>query len=187
MKKILFLCLFSGLSMVVFSQPADEASLQVNYPFTRLQLGFQLNQIQHDFGMGINVTSPRFFHRHVAIRLGANVQWLQYIAPASLETNWKTYGVYKLGVNGISGFITKSIMVYGEGGLVMMAPNKKFSDKSLISGGYGLFGFEFIINKHFSYFIELGGMGTGAIAEKSLYKTVYANGFTTSVGIRKSF
>ena len=50
---------------------------------------------------------------------------------------------------------------------------------------YGLFGFEFFMNKGSSicYFIELGSMGVGARAKLS-GKPFYANGFSTSAGLR---
>ena len=35
-----------------------------------------------------------------------------------------------------------------------------------------------------NYFIEMGGVGTGAIAEKSIGKPIYSNGFLLSVGLR---
>ena len=48
----------------------------------------------------------------------------------------------------------------------------------------GLLGFEFLANQRLSYFVELGGMGTGAKADKTPLKPIYSNGFTASTGIR---
>lgn len=153
---------------------------------SRFTLGYNLNQFQHDFGIGLNLTSPYFFHHQVALRVSGNLQWLQNVLPFTAETTWSHYGAYKAGVTSIGAFISKSIRMYGEGGLVLIVPNKDFSSKSTVFGGYGLFGFSFFVRQNLSYFIEMGGIGTGAVAEKSLYKPIYANGFTTSVGIRIS-
>lgn len=46
-----------------------------------------------------------------------------------------------------------------------MKPNADFSDDNAF-GGYGLFGFEFFPIPRYSYFIELGGVGTGSKPEK---------------------
>ncbi len=50
------------------------------------------------------------------------------------------------------------------------------------------FGFEFFFtentNRNPSYFIELGGIGTGAIANKLSSNPIYSNGFLISVGYR---
>lgn len=96
------------------------------------------------------------------------------------------YTVYKLGLIGVGGMINQSIRLYGEGGIVYIIPNDDFSEENSVSGGYGLFGFEFFMNKGSSicYFIELGSMGIGASAEKLPGKPLYANGFSTSVGLR---
>ena len=69
----------------------------------------------------------------------------------------------------------------------MILPNSDFSSKSLVLGGYGLFGFEFKIAPRFAYFIELGAVGTGATADKIESKPVYSNGFLTNVGLKIGF
>jgi len=38
-------------------------------------------------------------------------------------------------------------------------------------------------NQRLSYFAEIGGMGTGAKADKIPSKPIYSNGFTTSAGL----
>lgn len=47
-----------------------------------------------------------------------------------------------------------------------------------------LFGFEFTASNRVGCFIELGGMGMGAKADKIQSKPVFSNGFTTSTGLR---
>jgi hypothetical protein len=78
--------------------------------------------------------------------------------------------------------------LYAEGGIVFLFPNPVFSDDDINLGGYGLFGFEFFFteetSRNPSYFIELGGIGTGAVADKIATNPLYANGFLISVGFR---
>ena len=40
------------------------------------------------------------------------------------------------------------------------------------------------MNKSINYFIELGGVGTGAKADKIAFKPIYSNGFLIDVGFR---
>ncbi len=171
--------LFGQSQTVIIDEKVNKSS--------RFVMGYNLNQFQNDFGIGLNLRSPYFlFNHNVALRASGNLQWLQSISGTTQTSEWNAYQTYKLGVTGITTSITKTISLYGEGGLVALLPNGKFSDKSVALGGYGLFGFEFNINKKFCYFLELGGIGSGAVAEKSIYKPVYSNGFTTSVGFRIS-
>ena len=54
-------------------------------------------------------------------------------------------------------------------------------------GGYGLFGFEFFMNSRNNYFIEIGGVGTGAVADKVANSPIYSNGLLINVGFRHQF
>ena len=56
--------------------------------------------------------------------------------------------------------------------------------KDFVLGGYGLLGFEFYPHRKGCYFIELGGVGTGATADKIPSSPIYSNGFLISTGIR---
>ncbi|HEY5825345.1 MAG TPA: hypothetical protein VIT44_13315, partial [Cyclobacteriaceae bacterium] len=60
----------------------------------------------------------------------------------------------------------------------------KFSSEQFVFGGYGLFGFEFFMHSSSNYFIELGGIGTGARADKIASQPIYSNGFLISTGFR---
>jgi len=134
--------------------------------------------------MGLNITSPYFLHKSMAVRLRANMQFFQHI-PATTPTStiWSPYGMLQLGLVGGDGVVKKNMRFYGEGGLVVIMPNDEFSANNTV-GGYGLFGFEFFLAKPISFHTEMGGMGTGGTAEKSVGKPIYANGFLTNVGAR---
>ena len=146
-------------------------------------IGFNISQYQRDFGVGLNFITPYFCKDMLAIRLGGNIQWLQYADP---ETLWVSYGNMQAGIRARSFILEDKISVYGEGGLVMLFPNKMFSSKAFGIGGYGLFGFEFRISGRLSYFLELGGVGTGAVADRAPASPIYSNGFLTNVGFRVS-
>jgi hypothetical protein len=89
-----------------------------------------------------------------------------------------------LGMVGVSGVVRNFLRLYGEGGVIMLLPSSEFSNESNVMGGYGVFGFEFHMDRANNYFIEIGGVGTGATAEKIPTNPIYSNGFTISVGYR---
>jgi hypothetical protein len=151
-----------------------------------LGIGGQVGQHQNDFGIGLNITSPYFANEKMAVRLKGNLMWNEHLNSNS-EATWSPYSNLSLGFVQSVGEISNSIRVYGEGGAIWLFPSSKFSSKSIQFGGYGLFGFEFYFEKHLNYFIEAGGVGTGAKADKIEGKPIYSNGFLINVGIRAQF
>lgn len=153
----------------------------------KFSFGFQLNSYQNDFGLGLQLTSPYFAHGGIAVRGRANMQFYQYLNSDN-ETTWSPYGTYQLGIIGVGGRAGGFARFYGEGGVVLITPSSDFSSSSTEIGGYGLFGFEFFMSSDpkvpVSYFIELGGIGTGAKADKVAGSPIYSNGFLISVGFR---
>ncbi len=147
-----------------------------------LGLGFQINQFQKDFGLGLNFTSPYFVYDKIAVRLRSNLMFNEHIK--NLATTWTPYANISLGLVGVGGTIGDYIRLYGEGGAIGLLPSADFSSKKFEFGGYGLFGFEFFMNKYINYFIELGGIGTGAKADEIANKPIYSNGFLIDVGFR---
>lgn len=146
-------------------------------------LGIHLNLLPRDFGVGMNITSPYFVNSKIAARVSTNYQWFQ-TANISGSPKWALYNNVRAGFIGVTGFIGKSIRVYGEGGLVVIIPNTDASDK-ITSGGYGQLGFEFfLVQRTNSFFIEIGGIGTGAMAEKLNGAPMYSNGLLTGIGFR---
>ncbi len=173
MKRIKFLLTTIFLSASSFIYAQEKNSFAV---------GFNLNQFQNDFGLGVHILSPYFANKVVAVRLGGNFQWLQHLH--NTETIWTPYQNIQIGIRSRYPIIENKMFIYGEGGIVLLLPNSTFSSKKTEMGGYGLFGFEFLANRRLSYFLELGGMGTGARADKVPTKPIHSNGFTTSVGLR---
>lgn len=100
------------------------------------------------------------------------------------QTTWSPYGTVQLGFRGRHSIIKNTLFVYGEGGTVLITPTSALSTRQTIVGGYGLLGFELLATNRLGYFIELGGMGTDATADKLVSKPIFSNGFTISTGIR---
>jgi len=147
-----------------------------------VSFGFNINQVQNDFGLGIDIVSPYFANSKVAIKVGGNIKWLEYMEGA--ETTWTPYQNIQIGIRGRQFIIEDKLFIYGEGGGIMLLPNTKFSTESTKFGGYGLFGFEFKPTEKFGFYFEMGGVGTGATADKITNKPIYSNGFLTNVGFR---
>lgn len=154
-------------------------------PNTGLGIGFNVSQFQKDFGIGINLTSPYFANSKIAIKASGNLMWHEHVK--NLESTWSPYANVSLGIRGVAGVINHSIRLYGEGGVLALIPNSDFSSNDSEFGGYGLFGFEFFFRNANNYFIELGGVGTGAKANKVATNPIYSNGFMVNVGYRYVF
>jgi len=175
MKKItIVLVIILGL---VGSSSAQEQNLNNGFGF-----GFQLNEYQNDFGLGLNITSPLIANNRLALRLRANLIFNENIQ--NNETVWTPYSNISLGLVGLAGTINNRIRLYGEGGIIALFPSSDFSTESIKIGGYGVFGFEFFFHKGGNYFIEIGGVGTGAVADKIENKPIYSNGLLISTGFR---
>ncbi len=151
----------------------------------KFEIGLNISQYQKDFGIGLHMISPYFMKKTVAIKAGTNIQWLENFN--GTETTLTAYQNIQLGMRGRSVMVTHNISIYGEGGVLIILPNSDFSSQSSVVGGYGLFGFEFKIVQRFAYFIELGGVGTSATADKIASKSIYSNGFLTNVGLKIGF
>lgn len=155
---------------------------QENTTSNNFAIGFQLNEYQNDFGIGLSATSPYFAHNRVAIRLRGNLMWNEHLKDE--KVTWSPYGNVTLGAVVVAGHFAGFIKAYAEGGFAGLFPSSEFSTESFVFGGYGLFGFEFYPGKRSCYFIEAGGIGTGATADKIPTNPIYSNGFIISTGLR---
>jgi hypothetical protein len=169
------LLLFSNKPLIAQETPIN----------TGMGIGFQLVQYQRDFGIGLNLSSPYFVYDNIALRLKGNTMFNETVIDG--ETTWLPYSNASLGIVGVGGMIGNRIRLYGEGGVVAIIPPAKISDKDMFVGGYGLFGFEFFFGNMGNYFIEIGGLGSGAKADKVPSKPIFSNGMTLSTGFRFFF
>ena len=108
--------------------------------------------------------------------------WNEYLKDE--EACCSPYGNLTLGVVVVAGQFAGFVKVYAEGGFVGLIPNSEYSSESFVPGGYGLLGFEFYPGKRTCYFIEAGGVCTGAKADDLPVTPFYSNGFLISTGIR---
>ena len=163
----------------VFTLNAQTQGKLINNGFG---FGFQLDQYEKDFGLGVSVTSPYFADDKIALRLRSNLMFNENVQNAL--TTWTPYSNMSFGVVGVGGMVGDYIRLYGEGGIIGLLPSNKFSTDKFVFGGYGLFGFEFFMNNSTNYFIEIGGVGTGATENKIITKPIYSNGLLISAGLR---
>jgi len=179
---LFFLIAFMG-SLNLHGQDATVKSNFDNWSF-----GLNINQFQKDFGIGLQMTTPYFGKKINASFRGAyNFQYLEHLN-AGNNITWTSYRNAQLGIRFASNVVNDFFRYYGEAGGILIFPNEDFSSASSEPGLYGLFGFEFLFGQMKGtprgYFIELGGVGTGAKADKVVHNPIYSNGFLIGVGLR---
>ncbi len=144
--------------------------------------GFQLNQYQKDFGAGLTITSPYMANDKFAVRIRGNMMFHEHVTETQ-TTTWTPYSNASLGLVGVVGHVG-NVRLYSEGGVIGLFPSDEFSSERTNFGGYGLFGFEFFFNNSGNYFIEIGGVGTGAKADKLPSQPIFSNGLIIGTGFR---
>ncbi len=153
-----------------------------------VSLSYHLLQHQNDFGVGMSIASPFILDDvNLAFRLRTSLMWNEGTYNMSVDggrTGWRAYGALQFGASSYTIALAPGVRLYGEGGLVVLLPSGEFSSESTVLGGYGIFGFEVFSSPGFAYFIEIGGMGTGATADKLPNQPIYSNGLTVSGGFR---
>lgn len=159
-----------------------KAQKNENFPNNGFGFGFNVNQYQKDFGIGIQIVSPYFASHKIAIRVKSKLMFNETVKDSS--TVWNPYSNVSVGLIGVGGMIGESIRLYGEGGMIGLFPSQAFSNKNFVAGGYGQLGFEFFLSNSFNYYIEIGGVGTGAKADKITNKPIYSNGLLLGTGFR---
>ncbi len=180
--KLTLLCaLLYGITTGIKAQ----SNVQPNEMSTALSLGFQLNQFQNDFGLGAQLTTPYFFYDRMAVKTRANLMFLEHIEGNAYT--WTPYTNISLGLVGTSARVSNFMHLYGEGGVLLILPADNFSSQDAVVGGYGIFGFEFYLFSSGNYFIEIGGVGSGATADKIPFNPIYSNGLSISTGLRFFF
>lgn len=175
---ILFIIIFIYLPL------KGQIDKKENFNKQSMMFGFDVQQFQKDYGIGVSVYSQSFWHNRVKVRGSVGGQWLEYIQSSNGLSTWQFYPHIRMGFQGRTAIIADKIYTYGEGGILFIFPSSSFSTKSFIQGGYGCFGFELFIQPKFSYYIELGGLGTGAVADKAVHQPIYSNGMLIAVGMR---
>lgn len=149
----------------------------------RFAVGINFNQTLSSYGMGLNISTP-LISKSFQIRLSANVMGLSGVRALSNRTTLEGYELFRLGIVGKGTNIADKARIYWEGGPLMILNNPTVTDKKFNIGGYGVFGMEYLMFKKTAVFLEGGGIGTGAQAEKFVGKPSFATGLFFGTGLR---
>jgi hypothetical protein len=187
---VLMIFMLGNVSVIKGQVISDTLAVEVKTPSYRsnhVAIGYHVNNFAHDYGYGIGLTSPYFALKAMAVRASCNFQWFNYIDKTSGLYAMASYQNIKVGILSSAFILDKGARLYGEmGAAILVCPNT-ITSTNVSAGGYGLFGFEFFIHKGFSYFIELGAIGTKTTADNVPTVPIFSNGFTTSGGLRLYF
>jgi hypothetical protein len=151
----------------------------------RTSVGIQGAHYDMDAGIAIQVTTPLFFSESFSLRFTGAVQWLETYYQKRLDLmpyhSMRTGLVYNLPM-------MERSRVYFEVGSYMIFPNKTFSNKEVVNGGYGVIGAEFFFYQHprvvVSYFAEMGFTALDTKAERLQDERSYSNGLLVTTGFR---
>jgi hypothetical protein len=187
MKNCIALSFLLALGLALNAQSTSEDK-SVKDRSNKFGFGFKLQQVDQDYGIGMDFTSPYFAKGNMAVRLNVLFHYHEHYSLDLNENTWTPYVVSKLGFIGVGGRPVSFLRLYGEGGALMGIPSTEFSSGDLFFGGYGHFGFEFFMSNSSrevaSYYIELGGVGSGGRADKLFGNPIYHNGFSIGTGFR---
>jgi hypothetical protein len=156
---------------------------------TGFAVGWEIASFANNYGFGVRVDTPPFADETVQIQLAADVAWVQGVSPGTSDTTWAPYTLVRIGIVRRVPIRDLPLHFYGGGGVALLFPTHKVSEKTVQGGGYGVTGLELSLpqNGRSAWFAELGGMGTGAKADQLANDPIYANGFTIAWGFRYRF
>jgi hypothetical protein len=146
--------------------------------------GIELNSFAQDFGFGGRITSPNLAH-FIRLSAGGGVAWFPNALPIgpNPQDTWDAYYYGRLTIE-LTGPQLGPVRTYAFAGAILLGVPKELSSTEIDIGGIGGFGFEFLISRLSSYYVELGALGTGAQADQLVDSPIFANGFLISVGSR---
>jgi len=149
-----------------------------------LSFGFGLSDSAGNFGLNLELNSPRFLNGKMRITGESQYEMLSaYRDVPSIA--WEPFSSHRLGINMGNTGLKGTMFLYGEFGGLAVIPPEKLSDDAIQLGIYGLFGFEFPIdNAPVSYYLEAGSNGFFDKADKLIGNPDFYGGFTTKTGIR---
>lgn len=176
------LSLIAATALLLFTY-ANVLEAQDKKPF---RAGFQLQEMQGDFGLGVNfdVPLPGWLP---SLRLAGNWHWLGIPGETSVQT--ASFQSIRLGIAPDGWQVAEKIRVYGEGGALFLLTGSDLSPEGFSTGGYGLFGFEFFTEKinGSSLFLEVGGTAAGRRLDRLENIPAFGAGMLLGAGFRVSF
>lgn len=148
-------------------------------------IGWEISSFANNYAFGARVDTPSFANGRLRVQIAGSLAWVQGVPIGETETTWAPYTLLRVGIVR-SAPIGNRLRFYGGGGLALVLPTNDLADERAHGGGYGLTGLELSLpeNGRTRWFVELGGMGTGARADRLTNSPIYANGFTIGWGFR---
>lgn len=147
-------------------------------------LGTEVLGLPGEFGVGLHVLTPGLFGENFRLKIGGSNQWLRGRLPGQEAQSRVGYTSFRLGVHISFPFGAKGLTGYSEGGVLETFPESRLSGRSFVLGGYGVFGLEFRMSRASASFVEFGGIGSGARAERLVGRPSYSRGFVVAAGVR---
>jgi hypothetical protein len=169
--------------------PAERPVPRLDASKESVSLGFDLMRLQDDFGLGATVSSPTLLH-WMRLTLGGGIAWYPHGVAANGDETWDMFGHGRLVVE-VGPTFQKGIPVrpYGFGGASALVLPSSLSATQMRFGGVGGFGLELAFmsgerSGPVTYYMEIGGCGYGASAEKLPTNPDVASGLLLNAGFR---
>jgi hypothetical protein len=177
-----------------FAEEAAPAPTASQPPVTKdgAAIGFALHRLQDDFGLGVVAASPTFL-RWLRVSARGGVAWYPHGVSSDGTSSWEAFYYGNLAIESGPPFLAGTggaVRPYGFGGPIVVIPPSAVSTASVALGGVGGFGLEARFGGGpagegpLTYFFELGGIGTSAVANKLPTHDSLASGFFLAAGIR---
>jgi hypothetical protein len=134
-------------------------------------IGMSVQRLQDTFALSGSWSSPAFFNDRARITTSGGVAWYPFATNGSGDQDWAPFGHWRLVLESGHRVGRAPLRLYGFGGAMLLFRSERLSDEVLAVAGIGGFGFEFFTPSNttsapVSYFIEIGGVGSGARATK---------------------
>jgi hypothetical protein len=151
--QLYFIKLFILLSL---SSPMLHAQNSTEFN-EKWSLGYQLNEIENNFGYGVHLQTPLLFH-NASLKWRINRQYFSLIDTNDQSEDWLPYYNSMLSMV-FYGENHGNIQAYSESGFALTIPPSEFNDRAVGLKGFGLFGMRVFLNSSFAFFFEAGGIG----------------------------
>ena len=148
-------------------------------------VGWDISSFANNYGVGVRFDTARFAHGRLQVQVAGHIAWVDGVPVGEVESAWAPYSLVRVGIVR-SAPIGRLLRFYGGGGFALILPTHRVSEDAARGGGYGLTGLEIAMPEgtRTRWFVELGGMGSGARADRLEHSPIYANGFTIGWGFR---
>jgi hypothetical protein len=179
-----FLVALALAAAIGLAATAGAADTPAEIPGAGWTFGPEVLGLPGEFGVGLHFLTPGLFGENFRLKIGGSNQWLRGRLPGQDAQSRLGYTSIRLGIHISFPFGAKGLSGYSEGGVVETFPESRLSGRSFVLGGYGVFGLEFRMSRASASFVEFGGMGSGARAERLVGRPSYSRGFVVAAGLR---